>query len=211
MKTATLEKKGSESGRLSETREQQLMGEIVGGSEVAFQKLATGLRPLMISVVSRTLGSANEVDDVCQTVLLAVWNGASGWEPAKGRVSTWVATIARNRAIDHVRKASRAAAMRERLSTENSVLAPVSFAPTADDDLVRLEARRATRRALRELAPEQRQVLELAYLEGLTQVEVAERTGLPLGTAKARIRRGMMSLRRRMMSLRRRLPQRLAA
>ena len=204
MKATTLEMKGSESGRLSEVRERQLMAEIVDGSEVAFQNLVTELRPLIISVISRTLGSGSDVDDVYQTVLLSVWNGAAGWKLAKGRVSTWVATIARNRAIDHVRKAARAAAMRERLSTEAFVMAPVSFGATADDDLVRLEARRATRRALRELAPEQRQVLELAYLEGLTQVEVAERAGLPLGTAKARIRRGMMSLRRR-------LPQRLAA
>ena len=204
MKATTLEMKGSESGRLSEVRERQLMAEIVDGSEVAFQNLVTELRPLIISVISRTLGSGSDVDDVYQTVLLSVWNGAAGWKLAKGRVSTWVGTIARNRAIDHVRKVSRAAAMRERLSTENSVLAPVSFGPTADDDVERLEACRATRRALRELAPEQRQVLELAYLEGLTQVEVAERAGLPLGTAKARIRRGMMSLRRR-------LPQRLAA
>ena len=180
------------------------MAEIVDGSEVAFQALITELRPLIISVVSRTLGSGSEVGDVCQTVLLSIWKGAARWEPSKGRVSTWVASIARNRAIDHVRKASRAGAMRERLSTENAVITPTRFAPTADDELLRTEARRATRRALRELAPEQRQVLELAYLEGLTHVEVAERAGLPLGTAKARIRRGMMSLRRS-------LPRRLAA
>ena len=186
----------SESGRLSEFRERQLMAEIVDGSELAFQALASELRPLIISMVRRTLGSGSEVDDVCQTVLLSIWKGAARWEPAKGRVSTWVASIARNRAIDHVRKASRAAAMRERLSTEAAALAPPKFVPTADDELLRTEACRATRRALRELAPEQRQVLELAYLEGLTQIEVAERTGLPLGTTKARIRRGMMILRR---------------
>ena len=72
------------------------------------------------------------------------------------------------------------------------------------DDFMRLEARRMARRALSDLAPEQRHVLELAFIEGLTQVEVAERTGLPLGTAKARIRRGVMSMRRR-------LPHRMAA
>jgi RNA polymerase sigma-70 factor (ECF subfamily) len=204
MKTANQGKRQEDLGYLSESREGELMAEIVGGREAAFQELVTAVRPLIISVISRTIGSGNDVDDVCQTVLLSIWNGAAGWEPGKGRVSTWVASIARNRSIDYVRKASRAAAMRERLTSETAVLAPVGFGSTAADDLVRMEARRVTRGALRELAPEQRQVLELAFIEGLTQVEVAERAGLPLGTAKARIRRGMISLRRS-------LPRRLAA
>ena len=114
------------------------MAEVVEGSESAFQELVSGLRPLIVSVISRTIGSGSDVDDICQTVLIAVWNGAARWEPSKGRVSTWVASIARNRAIDHVRKASRAAAMRDRLSTETAVLTPVSFGSTAEDDLVRL-------------------------------------------------------------------------
>ena len=204
MKLATRNNSEANLGRMTEVRERQLMAEIVDGSEAAFQELVGELRPLILSVVSRTLGNGSDVDDVCQTVLLSIWNGAAGWESAKGRVSTWVASIARNRAIDHVRKVCRAAAMRERLSTETAAMAPVSFRSTVEDELLRSEAREVTRRALRELAPEQRQVLELAFLEGLTQVEVAERTGLPLGTVKARIRRGMMTLRRS-------LPHRLAA
>ena len=204
MKAAIRNRSETGSGRLSEIRERQLMAETVGGSEVAFEVLVTKMRPLIIAVVRRTLGSGSEVDDVCQTVLLSLWNRAARWVPAKGRLSTWVTTIARNRAIDHVRKAARAGAMRERLSTETAVIAPTNFAPTADAEMLRTESRRAIRRALRELAPEQRQVLELAYLEGLTYVEVAERAGLPLGTAKSRIRRGVMCLRRS-------LPCRLAA
>jgi RNA polymerase sigma-70 factor (ECF subfamily) len=204
MKIADRNRSEEGAGRLSEARERELMAEIVDGGEAAFQELITVLRPLIISIIGRTIGSGSDVDDVCQRVLLSVWNGAARWKPAKGRVSTWVGSIARNRAIDQVRKVSRAAAMRERLSTETAVLDPVSYSPTADDDLVRMETRRVTRRALRELAPEQRQVLELAYFDGLTQVEVAERVGLPLGTTKARIRRGMMNLRRC-------LPRRLAA
>lgn len=204
MKTAEHSRQESGVGSLGESRERELMAAIAGGSESAFQELASAIRPLIRSVAVRTLGNASDADDVCQAVLLAVWNRAAAWSPAKGRVSSWVATIARNRSIDQVRKVSRASAMRERLSAENAALAPASFGPTADDDLVRTEAHRVTRSALRELAPDQRQVLELAFLEGLTQAEVAERAGLPLGTAKARIRRGMMNLRRR-------LPRRLAA
>ena len=129
MKTVIRNRSESESGRLSEFRERQLMAEIVDGSELAFQALASELRPLIISMVRRTLGSGSEVDDVCQTVLLSIWKGAARWEPTKGRVSTWVASIARNRAIDHVRKASRATAMRERLSTEAAALAPPKICP----------------------------------------------------------------------------------
>lgn len=204
MMSADPKKASSELGYLNETTERELMAGIAAGNEAAFQELVAVIRPLIFSVIHRTIGNANDADDICQTVLLALWNRADSWNPSKGRVSTWVATIARNRAVDHVRKISRAAKMRERLAAETAVLAPASLGSTADDDLVGAEARRATRRALRELAPEQRQAIELAFIEGLTQVEVAERAGLPLGTAKARIRRGMISLRRS-------LPLRLAA
>ena len=189
---------------MTEGRERQLMAQIVDGSEAAFQELAGALRPLILSVASRTLGNSSDVEDVCQTVLLAVWNGASGWNPSRGRLATWVASIARKRAIDHVRKVSRAAAMRERLTSEMVSRSMAEEGAGADDTLLRKEARQVTRRALGTLAPEQRQVIELAFFEGLSQAEVAERTGLPLGTTKARIRRGMISLRRS-------LPHRLAA
>ena len=204
MKAMNHSKKSASFEVLSESRECELMVEIAAGSEQAFQELVAAVRPLILSVISRTIKSGSDVDDVCQIVLLSVWNGASRWEATKGRVSTWVASIARHRATDHVRKVSRAALMRERMSTEAAVLAPLNYGSAVDDDFMRLEARRMARRALSDLAPEQRHVLELAFIEGLTQVEVAERTGLPLGTAKARIRRGVMSMRRR-------LPHRMAA
>jgi RNA polymerase sigma-70 factor (ECF subfamily) len=180
------------------------MAEIVAGNESAFGDLIDALRPLVRSIIKRTLGNPNDVDDVCQTVFLSLWKRAKVWDPSKGRVSSWVATISRNRAIDHVRKSSRAAAVRERLASETAALEPLSYVPAADDQLLRSEARRTTRHALRELAPEQRQAIELAYFEDLTQAEVAERSGLALGTAKSHISRGMMTLRRR-------LPHRLAA
>ena len=75
MKMVIRNRSESESGRLSEFRERQLMAEIVDGSELAFQALASELRPLIISMVRRTLGSGSEVDDVCQTVLLSIWKG----------------------------------------------------------------------------------------------------------------------------------------
>ena len=79
------------SGRLSEGRERHLMEEVVNGSERAFRELVTGLRPLIVSVIHRTIGAGSDVDDISQTVLISVWNGAARWNPAKGRVSTWVA------------------------------------------------------------------------------------------------------------------------
>ena len=204
MKRAEQTKRTGDASSFSKSRERELMADIAGGSEAAFQELVTAVHPLILSVVRRTIGNASDLDDVCQTVLLAVWNGAAKWAPEKGRVSSWIATIARNRAIDHVRKMSRAAAMRVRLTSETAAHAAAGFDFATDDEFLRMEVQRVTHRALGELAPDQRQLLELAFLEGLTQAEVAERTGLPLGTAKARIRRGIMTLRRR-------LPRRLAA
>jgi len=191
------------SGGLSASEEVKLMEGLVAGRDEAFEDLCGAYGPLIQSILYRIVPCRNDVDDLRQEVLIAIWRSARSWDPSKGRISSWVASITRNRAIDHVRKRGRVLAMEDRFKAEVKSEAALADG-SADKDLVRSESREVMREALGELASEQRVVIELAFLEGLTHVEVAERAGIPLGTAKARIRRGVQTLRRR-------VPHRLAA
>jgi RNA polymerase sigma-70 factor, ECF subfamily len=151
------------------------------------------------SIVVRLLGDAAEAEDVVEDVFWQAWRQAGRYEPTRGGVSTWLLTIARSRALDRVR-----ALRRHREET-------VPLSPTAEDvasgsptpaGVAELSERAAlVTAALQELPREQREALELAYYGGLSQTEIAERTGQPLGTIKTRMRLAMQKLRGRLTML----------
>ncbi|WP_323761987.1 sigma-70 family RNA polymerase sigma factor [Maricaulis sp.] len=122
-------------------------------------------------------------DDLTQDVMLTIWRRASSFDPSRAAASTWIYTIARNQHIDQYRKTQRASRMDE---TDPS-LQPVPAA-AADDLCEQAEAADSVGVALESLSADQRQVVELAFTEGLTHSEIAERLNLPLGTVKSRIR-----------------------
>jgi RNA polymerase sigma-70 factor, ECF subfamily len=137
------------------------------------------------------LGSDAAAQDLVQDTFVKLWRGASRYDPARGRLETWVLLVARSLAIDalrrrvlEVRVAQRSAPARE-ASDEPG---PDQFAETAD-----LSER--ARRAMSSLTDGQRAALELAYFGGKTSAEVAELEGIPLGTAKTRIRTALLKLR----------------
>ncbi len=129
-------------------------------------------------------------DDLTQDVMLAVWRRAASFDPAKAAVSTWIYTIARNLHIDHFRKQVRAGKMDE----QDPILQPEP-APEADELVSRSEEVDTVARALAELPADQKSVLELAFVEGLSHSEIATRLDLPLGTVKSRVRLAMTKLR----------------
>jgi RNA polymerase sigma-70 factor (ECF subfamily) len=131
----------------------------------------------------RILRDRREAEDVVQEVFLQVWRQAERFDAARGTPAAWIGTITRTRALDRLR---RRAARREEPS--EAAPAAASAAPAAEDAL-------AVRAALAALPNDQRREIELAYYEGLTQSEIAQRLGEPLGTVKTRIRSGMMRLR----------------
>ena len=147
----------------------------------------------LYSLVFGLLKDADEAEDVVEETFWQAWRKASSYEPSRGAVSTWLLTIGRRRALDRLRAKGR---RREESMSETGVLADIaSSAVDPLQQVERSERRSHVRAALRELPDEQREVLELGYFQGLSQTEIAEMTGQPLGTVKTRMRLAMQKLR----------------
>jgi RNA polymerase sigma-70 factor (ECF subfamily) len=144
-------------------------------------------------VCRRILRDPSDAEEASMDVFLQVWEKASRFDPERGDALTWLLTLARSRAIDRLR--SRAAARRHETGLDEGHDAPSSDpGPETHSSLAQRAA--LVRGALADLPAEQREVLELAYFEGLTHSEIAERLSQPLGTAKSRIRLALVHLRR---------------
>jgi RNA polymerase sigma-70 factor (ECF subfamily) len=134
----------------------------------------------------RHLADRAAAEDVTQEVFLRIWRNADRFDPERGRAEAWIATIARNAARDALRRRG-AAPVDELADAVDPAADPLSEVADASQ-AVELQA------AVASLAPASREVIELAYWQGLSQVEIAERLGLPLGTVKTRTRRGLALL-----------------
>lgn len=144
------------------------------------------------AIALRLLPTHADAEEVLQEAFLAVWRRAREFNPERGGLEAWVTTIVRTRAIDRLRAQGTAARVVEGAVQQEP---PVSAAPAAPDEAVSQgEARARVVAALAQLPPEQRAVVELAYFEGLSQREIAERTGDPLGTVKTRARLALEKL-----------------
>jgi RNA polymerase sigma-70 factor, ECF subfamily len=169
----------------------ELIRRLAGGDRDAFAAFYDGYAPLAFGVIRRIVKDASTAEDVLQDVFWELWQAAADYDPARGTPEAWVVTRARSRGIDRTR------AMRRR---NDMVLTGLKESTSAAADEGDNPARRAEHRsllggALGELPDTQREVLELAYFEGLTQTEIAERTAQPLGTVKTRMRLGLERLR----------------
>jgi RNA polymerase sigma-70 factor (ECF subfamily) len=146
---------------------------------------------LAYSLIFRVVRDAAIAEDLVQETFLRVWNRAQGFDTAKGSLGPWLLAVARNRAIDYLRSAS--GRMRNALELEESEH-PSSFMDL-EKEILRSDRARRVKEAMDKLAPHQRQVIELAYFEGLSQSEMAEKMGQPLGTVKTWVRTALKILR----------------
>ena len=148
--------------------------------------------PLLLALARRILGNPADAEEVVQEALLQVWSQAGRYDPRRSSVTTWLVLIARSRAID---------LLRSRRVREQAVVAsgreppPAHTSPEGPRAVWTEERRARVGSALAGLPEEQREVLELAFYGGLSQSEIAERTGIPLGTVKTRTLLAMRKLR----------------
>lgn len=167
---------------------------IRAGDRAAFLEVYDRYAPLLLSVAARVLGDRREAEDVLQDVFTQIWHKSSGYDAELGSLSSWAVTLTRNKAIDRIRASTRRRRLMEEIaiSAETAADAPM---PSANEVLHGRERAQHIRAALADLSADQRQVIELAFFAGLSQSEIAARLEQPLGTIKARIRRGMLRLR----------------
>ena len=148
--------------------------------------------PLFATSV-RILGDVHEAEEVIQDVFVEIWNKAAVFDDALGTAFHWVMSITRNRSIDRLRSRQRRARVLDRMQEFAPAESGQDAAPTALS--LGSDERAGIRTAVNSLPPDQRLALELAFFKGQSHAEIAQSTGEPLGTVKARIRRGMMKLR----------------
>jgi RNA polymerase sigma-70 factor (ECF subfamily) len=173
--------------------DQHLMQRVAQGDRAAFSLLYDRFSTPLYSLALKMLADDAEARDLLQEVFLSVWTKAPMFHAERGTAFSWVISQLRNRAIDRLRAKRRRGELIEANATE---LEPTSSAsPTSADNAEFSERAREVRSALEQLSDDQRQVLRLAYFEGLTQSEIAEKLEEPLGTIKARAHRGLSRLR----------------
>jgi RNA polymerase sigma-70 factor (ECF subfamily) len=173
----------------------ELMAQLAAGEVAALGSVYDRYSALVFSVSLRVLNDRQLAEDVVQEVFLRLWRRPSSYDPERGRFISWLMSVTRNRALDELRRRSRRQRVEERDDEPGHELPTQDARDDPQAGLVLAEQRRAVREAMTRLPPEQRRVLELAYFGGLTQVEIADATGDPLGTVKTRIRLGMRKLR----------------
>jgi len=172
-----------------------LIRRMAGGDRDALAELYDSLSRPLYATAKYILNDASEAQDVVHDVFLALWKNARSFDSSRGAAFSWAVTLTRNRSIDRLRtRANRARLL------GNSVLDDLGYGSASDpiggDDRVDLGVRAvAVRSALSDLPKEQQRALELAFFSGLTQREIAEKLSEPIGTVKARIRRGLLKLR----------------
>ena len=169
-----------------------LVERVAQGDRSAFLELYDRHVSRVFALATRMLGDRASAEEVTQDAFLKLWTRARAFSPTRGALLAWLLTIARNNALDRIRLEARRPALAEASLSDLEDGRPDLQAPGSGSE----EARwRSLRFALAELPDGQRQVIELAYYQGLTHSQMAEMLGLPLGTVKTRLRLGMERLR----------------
>lgn len=174
----------------------ELLRDIGAGDRSAFSRFYDQYSKLLFSIAFKVLNDSKEAEDVLQEVFLQVWDKAGHYDSRLGKPVSWVVTLTRNKAIDHIRSSQRRAKLMEQAATEMAVQSDV--AATANESVRGQESAQLISSAVSELPADQRKAIEMAFFSGLTQNEISETLKEPLGTIKARIRRGMLKLRDRL-------------
>ncbi|MEU9517115.1 sigma-70 family RNA polymerase sigma factor [Streptomyces sp. NPDC048224] len=175
---------------VEETRyEEELARGLAGADEEAFAAIYRRWGSLVHTMATRSLGDAHEAEDVTQQVFVGAWRGRHGFRPERGALGAWLVGITRRKIVDALAARTRRLSLIESVAQDTAPARLVQQAPDEILDRVLLVD------AMSRLPRAQREVLCMAFYEDLTQVQIAERTGVPLGTVKSHARRGLHRLR----------------
>jgi RNA polymerase sigma factor (sigma-70 family) len=182
------------SAERAETPDDALLLRVGAGDERAFRELFARYAPVAHALAFRLVRQAQVAEEIVQEAFLAVWRTPERFDPARGSVRSWLMGTVHHRAVDAVRREQ---AQRRRADQAAALVPRVAEDPT-DDVLSAIDLpreRRLVQKALAGLPDEQRDVIQRMYFDGMSQSQIAERTGLPLGTVKSRTLLAMRRLR----------------
>lgn len=178
---------GRASMRPSAADDKALLERVLARDQTAMAELFDRYSGMAYSVAMRVVKDAAQAEDVMQDVFFQVWQNPRAFVSDRGSLGAWLAVVVRNRAIDLIRRRKPAEAVED-------VVLPAATNVAAEVEHRTLIER--VRNAMKDLPPEQRESVELAFFEGMTHAEIAEKKGEPLGTVKTRIRTALMSVRK---------------
>jgi len=173
------------------------MDRLAGGDLGALDLLYEQYGAMAFSIAYRITGDRSAAEDVVQDAFLGAWRNAGRYAGARGSVRTWLLSIVHHRAIDAIRRRRPTV----ELPDSEAILPDTLTLPDAWGDVELRLDREAVQVALTRISDVQREAIELAYFGGLTQTEIAERTGVPLGTVKGRLRLGLQGMRAALLPL----------
>ena len=177
--------------------DRETMDRLTGGDLGALERLYEQYGAMAFSIAYRITGDRGQAEDVVQESFLGAWRNAARYVHGRGTVRTWLLSIVHHRAIDAIRRRRTTTELPE---FETNLPAPLVMPDTWHEVAEGLD-RAAIQEALTRISDVQREAIELAYFGGLTQTEIAERTGAPLGTVKGRLRLGLDGLRAAMVAI----------
>ncbi len=172
----------------------ELLRETARGDERSLAELHQRYSGVLMATAFRVLNNAKDAEEVVQEAFVQIWEKASVYDSRRGKPLTWAMTLTRNKAIDRLRRVQRRNRLHDDIEQEAQIWDRISEADSSDEAMAH-ETQAMVRSAVIQLSDAQRRAIELAFFGGLTQHQIAEQLSEPLGTVKARIRRGMMKLR----------------
>jgi len=179
--------------RLHRQQAVEMIERIAGGDEAALAAFYQRFASLLYGLALKMMKDEKDAEDVVQESFVYIWRKAAAYNPQMISPFSWAVMVVRNKAIDRIRARQRVARIVERATVEFSHSAEAD--ERSADEPVFSEQRALVRTALAQIPEDQRQAIELAFFSGLTHEEIAARLTTPLGTIKARIRRGMIHMR----------------
>ncbi len=172
--------------------ESDLIGRLQRRDPQALAELYDRYGRITYGLIHRVVRNAAAAEDLVQETFLRIWNRVHGFNPEKGTLGPWVLTVARNRAIDYLRSVDGRMAQS---AFEIEKMEQPSLFIDFENEIMNMDRVKLLKEAFQKLTPNQREVLELAYYEGLSQTEMAERLKQPLGTVKTWVRTALKVLR----------------
>ncbi len=178
-------------GRLDDC---ELLRETARGDHTSLAELHRRYSGVLMATAFRVLNNAKDAEEVVQEAFVQIWEKASVYDSGRGKPLTWAMTLTRNKAIDRLRRVQRRSRLHDDIEQEARIWDRIAENDSSEEAVAH-ETQAIVRSAVIQLSDAQRRAIELAFFGGLTQHQIAEQLSEPLGTVKARIRRGMMKLR----------------